>query len=149
MFSNSANHGAWNSRWAGKRAMTAKNELGYLHGPLLGRKFKAHRIAWAIETGEWPPLIDHINKCPSDNRLCNLRPSSKMDNAKNQKLPSRNTSGVLGVCWDKSRNLWEAKIKTDGKLVHLGRFVTLEEAAAARAAANVKYGFSENHGRAA
>ena len=35
---------------------------------------------------------------------------------------SDNKSGILGVCWDKSRNKWAAKIKVGGRHINLGRY---------------------------
>jgi hypothetical protein len=149
LFSRRRLHGTWNTRWAGKRALTAKDSLGYYRGPIFGKYFRAHRVAWAIETGDWPPQIDHINGDRSDNRFVNLRASDYAQNSKNKGLNRNNTSGVLGVYWSNKDKRWVAQIMADGKCTVLGRFFTLEEAASARAAANVKYGFSENHGRAA
>jgi hypothetical protein len=49
-----------------------------------------------------------------------------------QKLSSRNTSGIKGVSYDKSRNKWEAKIGFKGKTIHLGRYETIDLAKLAR-----------------
>lgn len=49
-----------------------------------------------------------------------------------QKKGSNNTSGVKGVGYDKVNGKWRAYIRLAGKLHHLGRFDTLEEAAQAR-----------------
>jgi len=54
------------------------------------------------------------------------------------RLPSNNKSGVRGVSLDNSRGKWVAYIKVDGKQYTLGRFKTIEEAAAARKAAEEK-----------
>ena len=51
-------------------------------------------------------------------------------------LPLNNTSGIKGVCWDKSRNRWVASYRKDGKTIRLGRFKTKEEAAQAIRAAS-------------
>lgn len=139
---------SWNARWAGKRALSATDSLGYFRGPIFGRNFRAHRVAWAIETGEWPAQIDHINGDRSDNRFCNLRASSPAENAKNKRLNSNNSSGVLGVSWSVRDRRWVAQVMAGGKRINLGGFPSIKEAAAARAAASVKFGFHENHGRA-
>lgn len=49
------------------------------------------------------------------------------------------TSGIKGVCWDKSRQRWIASICIDRKQKILGRFEDLEEAVRARKLAEEKY----------
>jgi hypothetical protein len=98
--------------------------------------------------GSWPvDQIDHINGNTKDNRLENLRDVSNRENLRNQKIPKNNTSGTLGVSFDKRKQNYQASIKINGKRKHLGYFKNKEEAIAARAVANIKYNFHENHGR--
>ena len=140
----------WNSRFAGREAFPCADKDGYLRGKVLGVKFSAHRVAWLLQTGAWPADdIDHVNGVRSDNRWVNLRGIPHAENQKNRALSKNNTSGVNGVRWCAPRGQWEARIKTSGRLVMLGYFNTLEAAAAARAAANRKYGFSKRHGTSA
>lgn len=54
------------------------------------------------------------------------------------KLPKNNTSGILGVSWDKSRKKWHASIGFKHKNYHLGRYDRLEDAAAVRKIAEEK-----------
>lgn len=60
--------------------------------------------------------------CVENTRLDNLTAAK----AKN------NTSGYKGVTWDGSRGKWRAQIVFKGKAYHLGRYNTIEQAAAAR-----------------
>ena len=139
---------AWNTRYAGKEAFTAVNGSGYLCGAILGRTYRAHRIIWLLHSGEWPSAdLDHINGRREDNRIINLRAVSRTENLKNQRLSTKNTSGVLGVCWHKSREKWAARINVSGRKMHIGYFESFDAAVAARKAANIEYGFHENHGR--
>ena len=136
-----------------KGASKANNEAGwedhrYCRVEINRKQYYAHRIAWLLTYGSWPEdQIDHINGNGLDNRLENLRAVSKRENLRNQKIPKNNTSGTLGVSFDKRRQNYHAKITINGKSRHLGYFKNKEEAIAAREAANIKYNFHENHGR--
>jgi hypothetical protein len=48
---------------------------------------------------------------------------------------ARSKSGHIGVNWDKGKNKWVSFIYKNGKTIRLGRFNTIEEAIAARKAA--------------
>ncbi len=108
---------------------------GYVRIRLMGYEFKAHRLAWLLTYGTWPAAeIDHINGCPSDNRIMNLRDVSVAENGWNRKGAMRNNkTGVLGVC--KMDGMFIAQIGVDGRQLRLGAFDTVEEAAAAYNAA--------------
>lgn len=56
------------------------------------------------------------------------------------------TKGGLRGFWTESSKRWRAQIKADGTTKHLGCFVNLEEAITVRKAANIQYGYHENHG---
>ena len=137
----------WNTRHAGKEAFISKTKDGYLTGRIFRRDFRAHRVIWAMVNSEWPREIDHINGVKDDNRVENLRAVTHIENCKNQKLPKSNTSGHMGVIWHKQTCKWTAQIKINNRQVYLGLFTKKDDAIAARKAAEVKYGFHENHGR--
>ena len=145
-----ANAERWNKRYANKPALSSLTNYGYLCGALVGFRVLAHRVVFAMHYGEWPKgQIDHINGDRFDNRICNLRDVSRAENAKNSKKPITNTSGVIGVTWNRSRKKWVAQIKVDQKNQFLGHFDCKEDAATARAEAELRFGFHENHGREA
>lgn len=107
---------------------------GYLSIGVLGRVYKAHRLAWLYIHGHFPDdQIDHINGFKDDNRIANLRPANNQQNAINRGVRSDNKSGVKGVVWHKRDEKWSVNGKVNGKRIHLGYFDTLEAAAAARA----------------
>lgn len=129
--------------------MTAENS-GYRHGMAFGTKIRANRAAWAITHGYWPNLvIDHINQNSLDDRLENLREVSKSENARNARLPSDNTSGVIGVSFCKKSGSWRAYINARSELLNLGFFRDKSDAILARRNAEIEMGYSVNHGSSA
>lgn len=140
MFANARSCGTWNGRYAGKLAFRRLDRKGYWVGTICWRSIQAHRVIWALVYGEWPKCIDHINGVRSDNRLCNLRSVSYAENSKNRLLNKNSTTGVAGVkAAPKGR--WAAHIRVNRRFHYLGAFDTIAEAAEARRAAEVKFGF--------
>lgn len=138
---------SWRAKHAGKEAFTATNANGYRVGRIDGMGFRAHRVIWALHHGEWPSdQIDHMNGVKADNRIVNLRAVSHSENMRNQSMSKNNTSGVTGVYWHKAARKWVAQILVDGCAKYLGLFDTIAEAAAARAEALTRYGFTDRHG---
>lgn len=123
-------------------------DSGYRFIKMLGKKLRAHRVIWFCEKGEIPDNIDHINGIRDDNRLCNLRNVSKVENNRNRKINSNNKLGCFGVYYkggDKNRFI--ASIGVNNRTKHIGTYKTLKEAVKARKDAEIKYGYHENHGR--
>lgn len=58
---------------------------------------------------------------------------------RNIRVQRNNKTGITGVAWVPELKRYTARIKLDGKSKHLGCFVTLSEAAAARRQAEIKY----------
>lgn len=120
---------------------------GYRQVSIKGKHYHEHRIIMMLCFGHIPENaeIDHINHVRNDNRLFNLRFVTRSENSKNQSLSSKSTTGVTGVSFLKARKKYIAQIGVNRKLIYLGMFETLEEAAA-RAEANLKFKFNNNHG---
>ena len=105
-----------------------------------GENYKAHRVIWLMETGEWPEcLVDHRDGDGINNRWCNLRSATHRENAMNKRPGTRNTSGFVGVCPDKASGKWEAHIGIEGRTVHLGKFQCIAHAVAVRCQAERPY----------
>lgn len=104
------------------------------------RYFYEHRIAYVLMTGAWPKkMLDHRDGNGRNNKWNNLRDSDDARNQWNMRLPKNNTSGVIGVSWDRAAGKWRAMIRVHGKVIHLGRFVEFDDACAARREAEDKY----------
>ena len=106
----------------------------YFRIEINGRTYQASRIAWLWYTGEWPKEeIDHKDGNTCNNRFLNLRPASRADNCQNRGIHRNNTSGVKGVSFYKRNGKWRCRIAVNNKAIHLGYFVTIEEASEAYA----------------
>ena len=113
---------------------------GYLQIAVLSRRYLVHRLAWLYVYGVWPEdQLDHVNRVRTDNRISNLREVTNKQNHQNKSKSSNNTSGHPGVVWHKRASKWQAQIMHNYKLIHLGYFSILEEAIAARKAAEKIY----------
>lgn len=119
---------------------------GYIKIGVNKAQMYAHRLAWLYVHGVFPSVIDHINHNRSDNRICNLRSVSHRENKMNSPIQANSSSGITGVCWDKTNSKWVAQIRVEGINTKLGRFVCITAAAIARKAAEVRHGFHANHG---
>ena len=77
---------AWNGKFAGKIAGCKSGHNVQINLLVEGKQFgfRAHRIAWALMTGEWPDgLVDHKDGDTFNNKWANLRPSDHSSNGCN------------------------------------------------------------------
>jgi len=106
-----------------------KNKWGYIY--LMGNLF-AHHFAWYMTYGNVDfNELDHINRIKNDNRIFNLRIVTTQQNQFNK--------DSKGYYWDKTNNKWLSQIGIDGKVIHLGRFTTEQEARESYLNAKKKY----------
>jgi len=113
---------------------------GYVYIGIDGKLFSAHRLAWLFAHGYFPEnQIDHIDQVRHHNWLSNLREATQSCNLQNQKVSTRNKSGVTGVHWHKSADKWLSQITKNKKQINLGFFASLLDAAKARYEAEQKY----------
>ena len=92
------------------------------------RLYKAHRIIFFMHHKYLPPIIDHIDANPLNNRIENLRPATEIQNHHNVAICKRNTSSVKGVCWDKAKNKWMARCHYNYKSYFVGYFDSIDKA---------------------
>lgn len=91
---------------------------------------------WVILGEKW---YDHINRNPLDNRKENLRKTTRVENNRNCTIAKNNTSGIIGVYWNKRNNNWRSSITVDKERIELGSYKNKDDAIVARLKAEVKY----------
>ena len=94
-------------------------------------RFLIHRVILGLEKGN-KKIVDHINHNPLDNRKCNLRVCTQVENQQNRGIYKNNTSGYKGVYWHKLGKKWMAYITHRGQRIHCGLHKTVEDAHKAR-----------------
>jgi hypothetical protein len=100
------------------------DERAYMHRELMGVADPAIRV-------------DHRNLDSLDNRRLNLRTCTHSEKQWRYPKPRTNTSGIKGVSAIDGK--WVAFISVHGKVINLGRFEKIEEAAEAYKAASLRY----------
>lgn len=110
---------------AGKRKPS-----GYIEIKINLVSYQAHRLAWLYMHAEWPPFqIDHRNGIRSDNRIVNLRLATRAENARNAPAGKNSSTGLKGI--SPAGKKFRAQMKIGDRKLHLGYFLTKEEAAKA------------------
>ena len=100
---------------------------GYVTIKIDGKKYRAHRLAWLYVHGKWPDGdLDHINGCPLDNRIANLRIASNPQNQANR-TRERDKATPKGVRQLPSGR-FQARISVNKKQIPLGAFHSQAEA---------------------
>lgn len=115
---------------------------GYPYVYVCCRTLPAHRVAWLLMTGAYPPpnlRIDHINNDRTDTRWINLRLATATQNNWNMRVTSKNKAGIKGIYFDRERNRWAAQICVHKRRISLGRFDTADEASGAYRVAALKH----------
>jgi hypothetical protein len=122
--------------WIGKRRYTntaVGQEAGYIDSKgyrrvsIFGKKYRSHRLIWKMVYGEDPDenkVIDHVNRVRDDNRICNLRVVSVLDNNRNAKVRKPGATGISNITWHKQEKVYRVRVKRK----HIGQSKTLEGA---------------------
>lgn len=88
-------------------------------------------------------LVDHIDGDKLNNRRSNLRLVAPLVNLQNRHT-TRGKTGIIGVRQFPSGR-YGAQVKTGGQTFYLGRFDTLEEAAAARRRKEIELNYAQRN----
>jgi len=99
---------------------------------------RMHRLVMKLNKDN-PIKVDHIDRKRNDNRKMNLRFATSSKNGMNKGLQSNNSTGFVGVSWDKKNNKWYTAIKINQKVVFIGRFSDIDIAITERLKAEIKY----------
>jgi hypothetical protein len=129
LFSTKKGYSVFCTRYEGRKAGNLGNN-GYMYVRVAKRLTLMHRIVWEMHNG---PIqsgyeIDHIDRCPVNNRIENLRLARRKENGRNTTISNKSTTGYKGVHLFKRTGRYSAKYKKDGKQHHIGYFDTAEEA---------------------
>lgn len=105
---------------------------GYIMCTINGNKrydLLFHRLVFDLDFTDKVD-VDHINgtKTRNDNRKHNLRVCSHAENMRNRLTPDNNTSGIIGVSFDKTHNVWKSFITHNDKRNNIGSYKNKEDA---------------------
>lgn len=99
----------------------------YVHIRVNKKKIRLHRYIMDYDEENF---VDHINNDPLDNRKCNLRIVTPLQNVMNTSSHKNSSSKYIGVHFNK--NKWISSIQMNNKKVYLGAFDNEVDAAKAR-----------------
>ena len=140
----------------GKVALVSDNKYEYLNQWKWCAVFK--RGKWRAMRKQWFPtiktiymhravmnvtdpkiLIDHKDGNGLNNQDENLRVCNNIQNLCNRGAQINNTSGYKGVTWLRKNRKWSSHIQVNKKVIYLGSFTDIEDAANAYNEAAKKY----------
>jgi HNH endonuclease len=124
----------WNTRYAGAEALTSVHTKGYRRGSINCKSVYAHKVVYIMSHGPLGDgmMVDHINGDRLDNRACNLRAVTHIENCHNQTSKPASSTGERGVHLVKRDGTFQARIRTVRGSKTLSGFKTIVEAAEAR-----------------
>ena len=116
-----------------------KHGKGYLIVPIQYKHYYVHRVVYMMHHDNEPYIIDHIDGNKSNNRIENLRPATRHQNARNSSKQKNNTSGAKNVYWNKGKQKWQVSICVNNKIKHIGTFDDFDKAKQSAYYARIQY----------
>lgn len=101
-------------------------------------KLYLHRLVMGRVKGD-KTIVDHIDRNKIDCRKNNLRIVNDAQSAINKGIKSNNTSGKIGVSWDKDCNKWHSYITVNKTRINLGYYDKFDDAKEVRIKAEKEY----------
>ena len=132
-----SNQGNVRNTDTGKVLKTCKNIHGYylvgLYKNCIKQTLMIHRLVALhfISNPDNLREIDHINQDKANNTITNLRWISPSNNCRNRSKKQNTSSKFMGVCFDKARGKYRARISINNKRKHIGYYEKEEEAGSA------------------
>jgi HNH endonuclease/AP2 domain len=122
------------TKWKWRAFKSSRGKSLYAHAA--GPTKYMHRIIMGSKKGE---QVDHIDGNGLNNQRHNLRPATCSQNQMNRLKRCDNTSGSVGVYFNKNSNKWYAQITINRKTKSLGHYKSIDDAIKARKKAVKKY----------
>ena len=131
----------------GSRAGSLDAASGYRRIRLNGHLYVEHALVWLYCEGKFPDgILDHEDQNKSNNKRSNLRDVTHRVNMQNLSARKGTSTGVQGIWYCKTRNVYIAEITLNGKKVFQKKFDDATQAEEAREAKLKDLGFHVNHG---
>jgi hypothetical protein len=89
----------------------AEDSNGYQAATINHKHYKTHRLIFLMHHGWLPSEIDHIDNNPRNNKIENLRPTTRRQNQFNARARADNTSGVKNVVWAARNKKWRVQVR--------------------------------------
>lgn len=112
------------------------SKTGYPVANISGKVTKLHRYLLGLTNPKI--IVDHINRNTLDNRKCNLRICTALENARNTTVSKNSSTGYLGISLT-AQGKYRARIMVNRKEIRLGNYSRIEDAIKARKQAEKKY----------
>ena len=105
----------WSSVKGEGRFLKAQMKCGYYSIPIYKNQKQKHYLVHRLIALHYIPnpgnlpIVDHINRDTSDNRIVNLRWTSTEGNQQNRGKTKNNTSGHKYITYNKGNKIWKFK----------------------------------------